>query len=182
MSVFGRIIRNTALARPEFLTGVAQHQVRNAASLKQVKERMRTVASIQKITKAMKMVAAAKMRGDMRRMELGMPFVRPVQHLFQRLPHEEKQGAITILGITSDKGLCGGVNSAVNKQVRLAIAEEEGKGNAVKFTGMGGKAEAGLKRLFGDRFSTTFVDLAKSPWSFGAASIIADRISSGNPN
>merc|ERR1719333_323441 len=59
----------------------------------------------------MKMVAAAKMRGDMRRMELGMPFVYPVKTLFERLPIEEKAGPITVLAITSDKGLCGGVNS-----------------------------------------------------------------------
>jgi len=151
-------------------------------SLKLVKERMRSVAAIQKITKAMKMVAAAKMRGDMRRMEVGMPFVRPVAGLFQRLPAEDKAGAVTVIGVTSDKGLCGGVNSAVNKQTRLLINDEEAKGNTVKYNGMGGKGEAGLKRLYGDRFQATFVDLAKVPWSFCAASIIADRIAAGNPN
>jgi len=151
-------------------------------TLKLVKERMRTVAAIQKITKAMKMVAAAKMRGDMRRMELGMPFVHPVSALFERLPREEKPGAVTILGVTSDKGLCGGVNSAVNKQIRLLLTEEEAKGNAVKYMGLGGKGEAGLKRLFADRFDKTFCDLAKCPWTFASAAIIADRLAATNPN
>jgi F-type H+-transporting ATPase subunit gamma len=143
---------------------------------------MRSVESIKKITKAMKMVAAAKMRGDMRRMELGMPFCRPVQKLFERLPKEDKAGAVTILSVTSDKGLCGGVNSAVNKVGRLTILDEEAKGNSVKFICMGGKGPAGLKRLFGDRFTLTFEELAKTPWNFGSASIIADRVAQTQPN
>merc|ERR1719262_736682 len=125
--MFRRLLHNGAPALPRRLAGGTEIQTRNAANLKAVKERMRTVASIQKITKAMKMVAAAKMRGDMRRMELGMPFVTPVQNLFQRLPQEDKGGNVTILGVTSDKGLCGGVNSAVNKNVRLACNDEEAK-------------------------------------------------------
>merc|ERR1712028_66445 len=91
---------------------------------------MGTVASIQKITKAMKMVASAKMRGDKRRMEVGMPFVNPVSNLMQRLQVADASGPVTLLGVTSDKGLCGGVNSAVNKQCKLTILGEEGKGNA----------------------------------------------------
>lgn len=142
---------------------------------------MRSVAAIQKITKAMKMVAAAKMRGDMRRMELGMPFVRPVQGLFQRLPQEDKSGALTLLAVTSDKGLCGGVNSAVNRQCRLEINGEEAKGNAVKYFCMGGKGVAGMKRLYGDRFGSTYEELAKLPWCFLTASIIADRVAATNP-
>jgi len=181
MSMFGRLLRTGAPALPQRLAGGTEIQARNAVSLKIVKERMRSVESIKKITKAMKMVAAAKMRGDMRRMELGLPFCKPVLNLFERLPQEGKPGPMTILAITSDKGLCGGVNSAVNKVARLTIIEEEAKGNAVKFQCLGGKGEAGLKRLYGDRFTTTFAELAKLPWNFATASIIADRVSSANP-
>jgi len=179
--MFGRLVRNGAPAIPQRLAGGTQLQARNAVSLKTVKERMRSVESIKKITKAMKMVAAAKMRGDMRRMELGMPFVKPVQNLFERLPVEDKSGQITLLAITGDKGLCGGVNSAVNKIARLSIVEEEQKGNAVKVQIMGGKGEAGLKRLYGDRFTTSFTDLAKMPWNFTTASVIADKVSAADP-
>jgi len=182
MSSFtGRLLRNGAPTLPRRLAGGTEIQTRNAANLKAVKERMRSVAAIQKITKAMKMVAAAKMRGDQRRMEFGMPFVNPVLKLFARLPQEDKAGPVTIVGVTSDKGLCGGVNNAVVKLVRGAIVEEEAKGNAVKFQCLGNKGVAGLKRLFGDRFTTTFDATTKVPWSFLTASIIADRISATNP-
>jgi F-type H+-transporting ATPase subunit gamma len=180
--MFSRLLCNRVAALPQHIGGVTQIQARNVGSLKVVKERMRTVASIKKITKAMKMVAAAKMRGDMRRMELGMPFVKPVTSLFQRLPQEDAAGALTVLAITSDKGLCGGVNTVVNKQTKITILEEEAKGNAVSYMCMGGKGVAGLKRLFADRFKSTFEEIVKSPWCFLTASIIADRIASTNPN
>jgi len=180
MSSFtGRVLCNGAPSLR--VAGVTGIQTRNAANLKAVKERMRSVAAIQKITKAMKMVAAAKMRGDQRRMEFGMPFVKPVMGLFKRLPQEDKSGPVTFIGVTSDKGLCGGVNNAVVKLCRQGIIEEEAKGNAVKFQCLGNKGVAGLKRLFGDRFTTTFDQITKVPWSFLTASIIADRISATNP-
>jgi len=176
--MFSRLaLRNGTPAR----AGGVDTQIRNGANLKAVKERMRSVAAIQKITKAMKMVSAAKMRGDQRRMEVGMPFVHPVRNLFARLPQEEKAGPLTIIGVTSDKGLCGGVNNAVIKATRNAINAEEAKGNPVKVQFLGNKGVAGLKRLYGDRFTTTFDAITKLPWSFLTASIIADRIASANP-
>jgi len=162
--------------------GSSDVQTRNAATLKVVKERMRSVNNIKKITKAMKMVAAAKVRGDIRRLEAGLPFAQPVQNLLQRLPHEEKGGSITYLALTSDKGLCGGVNSFVNKQVRLGTIEEEAKGNAVKIQIVGGKGVAGLKRLFADRFTHSFEEVTKEPWNYYTSSIIAERVTAAEPN
>lgn len=69
---------------------------------------------------------------DMRTMENGLPFATPVLNLFQRLPVEEKAGGITYVAVTSDKGLCGGVNTQVAKQVRQGITAEEAKGNTSK--------------------------------------------------
>merc|ERR1719330_231740 len=159
----------------------AEQQVRHAASMKAVKARMRSVENIKKITKAMKMVAAAKLKGDQRRMDNGLPFVKPIQSLFERLPREEKAGPITYFGVTSDKGLCGGVNSAVAKASRLGMLEEEAKGNVAKFMCIGQKGTASLKRLMGDRFTVSFEECAKYPWSFLTASIIAERVIKSNP-
>jgi len=156
-------------------------QTRSAATLKDLTIRMKSIKNMQKITKAMKMVATAKFKKDARTMENGLPFASPVMNLFQRLPIEEKSGAITHVAITSDKGLCGGVNSAVAKQVRLSTNEEEGKGNASKILVLGGNGVSALKRLYGDRFTNSFEECSKVPWSFGAASVIADRLAASNP-
>jgi F-type H+-transporting ATPase subunit gamma len=161
--------------------GAAQLEQTRQVSLKAVSARMKSVKSMQKITKAMKMVAAAKMKGDQRRMEAGMPFVKPVQALFSRLPNEEKSGTVTFLALTSDKGLCGAINSSVSKMARLGIQQEEAKGNTAKVMVVGNKGAGALKRIFGDRFTISFEEVVKIPWSFATASNIAERVIAANP-
>jgi len=164
------------------LQGSADTQTRHAATLKAIAIRIKSVKSIQKITKAMKMVSAAKMKQDQRRLENGIPFSKPILNLFEQLPREEKAGPVVYLGVTSDKGLCGGVNSAVNKATRVSILEEEAKGNQARYMCVGGKGVAGMKRLFGDRFTKTFEGVTKVPWSFATASLIAERVVEANPD
>lgn len=161
--------------------GAQEVQTRNAATLKSLQIRMRSIKNMQKITKAMKMVATAKFKKDQRNMENGLPFANPVLNLFQRLPAEDKPGAVTYVPITSDKGLCGGVNSQVAKQIRLGVAREEAAGNQCKILVVGGKGVANLKRLYGDRFIGSFEEVSKLPFTFTTASIIAERLAASKP-
>merc|ERR550532_1290313 len=156
-------------------------QTRQTASLKALKARMRSIENMKKITKAMKMVAAAKLKHDERRMQIMFPFIAPVKDLFERLPHEEKSGAVTHFVVTSDKGLCGGVNSQVAKLARNGTLEEEAKGNTAKLMVMGNKGLGALKRLYGERINYSFEECAKVPWTFTAASIMAEQILATNP-
>jgi len=87
-----------------------------------------------------------------------------------------------ILAVTSDKGLCGGVNSAVNKLCRLQVLEEEAKGNTVNLMALGGKAVAGLTRLYGDRFTCSFEGVTKVAWNYTTACVIAERLVAANPD
>lgn len=194
MKIYGTmaslVVRNVSRTHMPTISPIAQRlpkpaidvQVRPAATLKSLQIRMRSIKNMQKITKAMKMVAAAKMKKDQRLMDNGMPFVTPCLDLFHRLPHHGSSGPLTYFAVTSDKGLCGGVNSAVNKQVRLGLLDEEAKGNAVKIMILGAKGVAGLKRLYGDRFSTSFEEVSKMPFSFATASVMAERIVKSNPD
>jgi len=152
-----------------------------AAQIKALQARMRSVTNMQKITKAMKMVAAAKMKHDERRMRIAMPFVRPVIDLFGRLPREETAGPMTFFSVTSDKGLCGGVNNQVAKLTKNGMIEEEAKGNSVKIIMMGNKGIANLKRQYGDRLTFTIEEATKVPWTFAAASICAEQLIATNP-
>eukprot|EP00933_Yihiella_yeosuensis_P043283 TRINITY_DN38027_c0_g1_i1.p1 TRINITY_DN38027_c0_g1~~TRINITY_DN38027_c0_g1_i1.p1 ORF type:complete len:318 (-),score=82.94 TRINITY_DN38027_c0_g1_i1:178-1131(-) len=161
--------------------GAQEVQTRNAATLKSLQIRMRSIKNMQKITKAMKMVATAKFKKDQRNLENGAPFALPVLNLFQRLPVEEKAGPVTYVPITSDKGLCGGVNSAVAKQIKLGVNREEAAGNQTKILVVGGKGVATLKRLYGDRFIGSFEEVSKLPFTFSTASIIAERIAASKP-
>merc|ERR1719437_67383 len=101
------------------------------------------------------------MKHDERRMRIAMPFVKPVVDLFGRLPREDKAGTMTFYSVTSDKGLCGGVNTQVAKLTRVGIDAEEAKGNAAKVIMMGNKGTGALKRLYGDRFTYSFEEMAK---------------------
>jgi len=160
---------------------VTHRQVRYGATLKEVQQRMRSVTNIQKITKAMKMVAAAKFRRDLERKEIAEPFCAPVMNLMERLPvKEEQSGPLAVMALTSDKGLCGGVNSAVNKVVRNLVLEEEAAQNSVDVYCVGGKSVAGLKMRIGDRFVTSFEEVSRLPFTFVSASVIADRLISSS--
>ncbi|CEM11655.1 unnamed protein product [Vitrella brassicaformis CCMP3155] len=166
----------------------ADHQVRHfAASEKVVKQRMRSVKSIQKITKAMKMVAASKLKNDQRRLENGMPFAQPVMTLLKKLPQDSaalkptgKEDTLMV-ALSSDKGLCGGVNSSVAKLARNTTLEKEGEGGVVRIFGVGDKIRAALERLFADRFARMVSEVTRNPWNFTMACIIATRVLKMNP-
>lgn len=79
-----------------------------------MKQRMKSVANIQKITKAMKMVAASKMRSAQVNTENSRGIVAPLVRLLGDLPAAEGTKNVFV-PITSDKGLCGGINTTVCK-------------------------------------------------------------------
>lgn len=103
-------------------------------SLKEVKSRISTVISTQQITKAMKMVAAAKLRKSQDRIMLMRPFAQKLNYLLKNLSSTSADGLdwynfvreekkILIVAITSDRGLCGGFNSSIQKATNRLIQE-----------------------------------------------------------
>ena len=97
-----------------------------AATEKQVKQRIRTVSNIEKITKAMKMVAASKMRGDLTRLEAGKNFGHPAiskmfevdEYMQKKAPAETSDPKLFVIPISTDRGLCGSINSNIVWEVR----------------------------------------------------------------
>jgi len=148
---------------------------------KQVKMRMKSVKSIQKITKAMKMVAASKLKNDQRRLEAGMPFATAAKGMLSRLPVTEVKEPLTIVGFSSDRGLCGGVNSNVAKICRQTLTAAELSGVPVRFYGVGDKIRAAMNRLFGDRFVRIHGEVTKNPWNFTQAAVLTQRILADKP-
>ena len=119
-----------------------------------VKQRMRSVTNIQKITKAMKMVAASKLRVAQAATMESRGIISPLVRLLGDLPgehsnNEDCQSSRTAQGtrieltipagadveknltvpITSDKGLCGGINSTVTKYTRGTVKTFSGGGS-----------------------------------------------------
>ena len=90
---------------------------------------MKSVNSIKKITKAMKMVSAAKMKGDLRRLDEGKNFgLDAIDMLFKsdlylqkKMPAEIAEPNQVFVPITSDKGLCGAVNSSIVRDMKKFV-------------------------------------------------------------
>ena len=156
---------------------------RSFAALNVVKGRMKSVNSIRKITKAMNMVAASKLRHDERRMQAGLPFARPIENLVNRLPADKValSPQVTFVGLTSDRGLCGGVNSSVARTIRNRIIDLESSGKETRYIGVGLKGANAMKRLFADRFICSCEDVQKNVWNFSQASAIAERVIASDP-
>eukprot|EP00967_Tisochrysis_lutea_P054164 scaffold67644_cov35-Tisochrysis_lutea.AAC.1 len=101
-------------------------------SVKDLGKRLKSVTSTSKITKAMKMVAASKLRHAEATMNAARPFAASVQSLM--LPHigmkedDKAPESVMTLAISSDKGLCGGINSKVVKETKLSLAAHEEQG------------------------------------------------------
>ena len=89
-------------------------------NLKAIKNRMRAVESIKKITKAMKMVAASKMKQDVQRLDkakfFGINTMTKVMDSEAYLQKKKTPVAVKrtlLVPLSTDKGLCGGINSGV---------------------------------------------------------------------
>lgn len=106
------------------------------------------------LTQAMKMVAAAKMRQDVARLEKAKTFgVGTVQRIFESETYlAKKKPNFTakkwlLVPVTSDKGLCGGVNSSIIREVKAMVKADR---NAYKIFAVGDKGSVALSRPMAD--------------------------------
>lgn len=140
---------------------------------KEIRTKIKSIKSTQKITKAMQMVAASKMRKAQDRMRASQPFAdrirRVISHLSDANPdykhpymdqREEKRAGYII--VSTDRGLCGGLNVNLFKTVLEHVAEKEANGIEVKFSLLGAKAAAFFKR-FGSRVDSQVSQLGDIP-------------------
>uniref|UniRef100_A0A7S3FJ70 ATP synthase subunit gamma n=1 Tax=Prasinoderma singulare TaxID=676789 RepID=A0A7S3FJ70_9VIRI len=145
----------------------------NAGQLNIVKQRMKSVRNVEKITKAMKMVAASKLRQAETKMALSRGIWMPFYRLFGN-PVDAEAENVLLVPFTSDKGLCGGVNSTIVKYSRaLMELQSESKSSMVV---IGEKGKAQLERKEGDKINSFIGDMAKVTITFPQVSMIADKV------
>jgi F-type H+-transporting ATPase subunit gamma len=129
------------------------------AGAKEIRTKIKSVQSTRKITKAMEMVSAAKMKKAQDRMRASRPYVeRALQialHVAQAnteykhpfLARRETVRRIGAIVVTTDKGLCGGLNTNVLRLVLQAHKEWRAKGLEVDYAAIGNKGIGFLGRL-----------------------------------
>lgn len=131
------------------------------ANAKEIRLQISSVKNTQKITKAMEMVAASKMRKSQQNMQRAIPYATKIlnvishvarshseyHHPFMQMREVKRVGYIII---TTDRGLCGGLNSNLLKTTIKSIKQHIDAGVEVDLCLIGGKGMAFFKRMGGN--------------------------------
>ncbi len=129
------------------------------AAGKEIRGKIKSVENTKKITKAMEMVAASKMRKAQERMRSARPYAEKVRNITVRLSdanpefthpflveHDEATSAGFIV-VTTDKGLCGGMNTNVLRAMTTKFRELDAQGVKVEAVAIGNKGFGFLNRV-----------------------------------
>lgn len=131
------------------------------ASGKEIRNKIKSVQNTKKITKAMEMVAASKMRKAQERMRAARPYAEKIRRLAANLsaanitdykhPFLVKKDDVKRVGlivVTTDKGLCGGLNTNTLRVALNALKDWESKGvTEIRVTAIGNKGLGFMQRL-----------------------------------
>jgi len=141
---------------------------------KEIRTKIKSVQNTRKITKAMEMVAASKMRKAQERMRQARPYADKLRNIAAHLaqanpeyrhpylvPHAEFKGAGLIV-VTTDKGLCGGLNTNVLRMVTQKLREWQDAGLDIRTTAVGNKGFGFLNRI-GAKLVSHVVQMGDTP-------------------
>jgi F-type H+-transporting ATPase subunit gamma len=129
------------------------------AGSKEIRTKIKSVQSTRKITKAMEMVAASKMKKAQDRMRAARPYVGRMMAIAQHLAHANPEyrhpflvarpavKRVGLIVITSDKGLCGGLNTNAMRVALAKMKAWQAKGVEVDVTAIGNKGLGFMLRL-----------------------------------
>ena len=163
------------------------------AGEKEIRSKIRSVKNMQKITKAMEMVAASKIRKAQNQMEASRPYAerirRVVGHLGNANPDykhpwlvEREIKRVGYIVISTDRGLCGGLNVNLFKRVIGELQQWQEQNVEVDLALVGAKAVQFFRRLGGNVVGTA-THLGDKPQVndlIGAIKIMLDSYSDGN--
>ena len=129
------------------------------AGSKEIRNKIKSVQNTRKITKAMEMVSASKMRRAQARMRAARPYGEKIRNVAARISHANPEyrhpflvardtvKKIGIIIITTDKGLCGGLNTNVQRLALTRIKEWEAQGEGFEVCCIGNKGLGFMQRL-----------------------------------
>src|SRR5258708_11703329 len=163
------------------------------AGMKEIRGKIKSVQNTRKITKAMEMVAASKMRRAQERMRAARPYADKVRDIAAHMSRANPEyrhpfmvsndGAKTagIILVTTDKGLCGGMNTNVLRASLQKFKELEAAGKSIEATAIGTRGLGFLNRLRASVVSNV-VQLGDTPHLeklIGAVKVQLDLYSEG---
>ena len=141
---------------------------------KEIRGKIKSVENTKKITKAMEMVAASKMRKAQDRMRAARPYSEKIRVITANLSQanqeykhpflvtQNQSKTVGLIVVTTDKGLCGGMNTNVLRLVTNKLREVEGQGCKIETVAIGNKGLGFLNRI-GAKVSAQVVQLGDTP-------------------
>jgi len=149
-------------------------------SLQALSQRLKAVTSTARLTKTMKVVASVKLKVAQRAMDAGRPFAAATNSLMMPVlsPEEDfKPETPLITAVTTDKGLCGGINSRIAKETKLVIDGAVKGGAAVPALNIiGNKGVSALNRTHASYISLSIDETYTGPITFSLASFLAEQM------
>ena len=168
------------------------------AGSKEIRTKIKSVQNTRKITKAMEMVAASKMRKAQERMRATRPYGDKIRNIAAHLAHANpeyrhpflvkrdrveggQRGGIGLLVVTTDKGLCGGLNTNALRVAFNKLREWQGEGRTVVVSPIGNKGFGFMQRL-GAKIASHVTGLGDTPHLdrlIGPVKVLLDQYTSG---
>ncbi len=162
------------------------------ASGKEIRSKIKSVQNTQKITRAMEMVAASKMRKAQDRMAATRPYADNIRRVIGHLAHAHPEYSHTFMNerevkrvgmilISTDRGLCGGLNTNLFKAGVNAMKAWKDKGVEVDLCSIGSKGLGFFKRLGGNIVSevSQLGDAPKLEELIGTVKVMLDKFENG---
>jgi F-type H+-transporting ATPase subunit gamma len=155
---------------------------------KEIRMKIRSVQNTRKITKAMEMVAASKMRRAQERMRHARPYADKIRNVAAHISHANPEyrhpflvsrdtvKKVGLILITTDKGLCGGLNTNAQRLALTRIKEWQAQGEGIDVCCIGNKGLGFMQRL-GAHVVSQVVQLGDRPQMeklIGAVKIMLD--------
>ena len=160
------------------------------ASLKDLRNRIRSVRSTQKITSAMKMVAASRLRRAQEQAEAARPYSSRMERMLASLAANLRgmanappllagtgKDTVHLLVVAcSDRGLAGGFNATILREARRTIRNLSADGKTVKILTIGRKGRDALRRDHARLIIESLTDVGRPRLTFEVAQGIAERL------
>jgi F-type H+-transporting ATPase subunit gamma len=163
------------------------------AGEKEIRSKIASVKNMQKITSAMEKVAASKIRKAQQQMEESRPYAQRIRRVIGHLAHanpdykhpfliERDVKRVGMIVISTDRGLCGGLNANLFKKVIGELGKWQGEGVEVDLALVGAKAVQFFRRMGGNVVGTA-THLGDRPSAndlIGAITIMLQSYEEGN--
>ena len=165
------------------------------AAGKEIRGKIKSVENTKKITKAMEMISVSKMRKAQERMRAARPYSTKIRDIATNLGQANPEyvhsfmktndaKAVGLIVVTTDKGLCGGLNTNLLRQVTVKLKDMQAAGQGIQSVAIGNKGLGFLNRIGAQVVShaTKLGDKPHLDKLIGPVKVLLDAYSEGKIN